>query len=44
MAQAKRDVLERQVSTETLAQAPYTEVEIQGIAFTEAGLLRGRRM
>lgn len=39
MAQAKRDVLERQVSTETLAQAPYTEVEIQGIAFTEAGVV-----
>ena len=39
MAQAKRDMLERQVSTETLVQAPYTEVEIQGIAFTKAGVV-----
>lgn len=33
----------RQASTETLAQAPYTEVEIQGMAFTTAGVVTGEK-
>jgi hypothetical protein len=40
-AEKRAELGQRQVSTETLAESPYTLVEISGLAFTSAGIVTG---